>query len=79
MTHPYDGARAMSAEELKRRAEQQGDGMRNAWPESEYSRLAAQQNMNSWMRNAVDALPIVQLPPKPKRTRWQRLLDWLRA
>ena len=69
----------MSAEELRQRAEQQGDGMRNAWPACEHERLGAQQNMNAWMRGAVDALPIAQFPPKPKRTRWQRLMAWLAA
>lgn len=79
MTHPYDGARAMSAEELKRLAEQQADGMRNAWPACEHNRLAAQQNMNAWKRDALDAMPIAQFPPKPKRTRWQRLMAWIKA
>ncbi len=75
MSDQYDGARAMSADELRRRAEQQADGMRNTFPDGMDSRRLAEASLNFWQQQG----PFIWEPPAPapQPTMWQRLKRWL--
>ena len=78
MRRQSEGMRAMSKEEMARRQLEEADGMRNAWPDG-VDRMRGQAAMNNFWREAADAMPIAQLPPKPRPTMWARFMRWLRA
>lgn len=77
MRRQAEGMRAMSKEDMDARANAQSDGMRNAWPSADYAR--GQADMNNFWREVADAMPIAQLPPKPRPTLWARFKRWIRA
>ena len=70
-----DGMCAMSDAQMMARAAAQEGGMRNAWPDG-IDHARGQAAMTNFWREAVDAMPIVQLPPKPRPTLWQRIKSW---
>lgn len=78
MRRQAESMRAMSDEQMAARAAAQEGSMRNAGPDGpDYARHQAA--MTNFWRGAVDAMPIAQLPPKPRLTLWTRFKRWLRA
>jgi hypothetical protein len=73
-----EGMRAMSKEDMARRQLESADGARNAWPNG-LDHMRGQQAMNSFWRESADAMPIAQLPPKPRPTLCARFKRWIRA
>lgn len=78
MRRQADGMRAMSNEEMARRQLETADGARNAWPAG-IDHMRGQADMTNFCREATDAMPIAQLPPKPRPTLWARFKRWIRA
>jgi hypothetical protein len=78
MRRMNEGMCAMSDAQMAVRAAEQADGMRNAWPDGiDYAK--GQADMTNFWREATDATPIAQLPPKPPPTLWARFKRWIRA
>lgn len=69
---------AMSDAQMAVRAAEQADGMRNAWPDG-VDHARGQAAMPNFWHEATDAMPMAQLPPKPRPTLWARFKRWLRA
>lgn len=78
MRRQAEGMRAMSEEEMSRRQLEAGDGARNAWPAG-IDHMRRQDDMMNFWREATDAMPIAQLPLKPRRTLWARFKHWILA
>ena len=73
-----EGMCSMSGAQMAIRAAEQAEGMQNVWPDG-VDRMRGQAAMNNFWREAADAMPIAQLPPKPRQTLWARFMRWLRA
>jgi hypothetical protein len=78
MRRMNEGMCAMSDAQMAVRAAEQADGMRNAWPDG-IDHAKGQAAMTNFWRDATDAMPIAQLPPKPRPTLWKRFRRWIRA
>ena len=78
MRRQAEGMRAVSSEEMARRQQDAAAGAYNVGV-SRDSYAGAQTAMNNFWREAADAMPIAQLPPKPRPTLWARFKRWLRA